>query len=451
MILNQLFGFITIKLMKYKSTRGDSTELLFKDVVLSGVAKDDGLYVPTQGVIDLSSISGNDYESLVRGVFIATDDSSSELLESSPLYKGFNKEPTPNLKELSEDFYLMELFHGPTQSFKDYALQVLGVLADKQLGKIDRKGMALVATSGDTGSAAIHAVKDSENIDIVVLHPYKKISEYQRKQMTTIQSSNVTNFAIKGDYDDCQKLVKSLLSKQMGDKELISLNSINWIRVIAQSSYYVWLSQQIEGPFDVVVPSGNFGNAYSAWFAKNNGIPIENIICSTNTNNVLTRFINTGKLEPFETVSSIAPSMDIQLPSSLERLIYDLFQDPSRTKIFYEELYKNGEASLPKNLIKDLQDTFQSDTFDDTNIKSSMKYISKNYDYIADPHTCTSITLAQKLKNKNPIVAVATASPVKFQGVVNDVFDLQNDNSIKLDESFDIIDNSLEKLIEKIF
>ena len=451
MILNQLFECITIKLKKYKSTRGDSTELLFKDVVLSGVAKDGGLYVPSSDTIDLSSVKSDDYESLVRNVFIATDDSSAELLESFPLYKGFSNEPTPKLKELGEDFYLMELFHGPTKSFKDYALQVLGVLVDKQLGNIGRKGIALVATSGDTGSAAIHGVKDSDNIEIVVLHPYKKISEYQRRQMTTIESANVINFAIKGDYDDCQKLVKNLLSEKIDDKELISLNSINWIRIIAQSSYYVWLSQQIEGPFDVVVPSGNFGNAYSAWFAKNNGIPIENIICSTNSNNVLTRFINTGKLEPFKTVSSIAPSMDIQLPSSLERLIYDLYQDASLTRIFYEDLNNNGTASLPKELIKQLQDTFQSDTFDDTKIKLNMKSISKNYDYISDPHTCTSIALAQKLKKKNPIVAVGTASPVKFQGVVNEVFDLYEDNTIDLPENFDIIDNSLEKLIEKLF
>ena len=210
MILNQLFECITIKLKKYKSTRGDSTELLFKDVVLSGVAKDGGLYVPSSDTIDLSSVKSDDYESLVRNVFIATDDSSAELLESFPLYKGFSNEPTPKLKELGEDFYLMELFHGPTKSFKDYALQVLGVLVDKQLGNIGRKGIALVATSGDTGSAAIHGVKDSDNIEIVVLHPYKKISEYQRRQMTTIESANVRNFAIKGDYDDCQKLVKNL-------------------------------------------------------------------------------------------------------------------------------------------------------------------------------------------------------------------------------------------------
>ena len=436
---------------KYKSTRGSATEILFEDVVLSGTAEDGGLYIPTQEKIDLSSIESISYESLVKDIFITLDKNSEKLVNSKPLYQGFKKEPSPNLVELDKGIFLMELFHGPTESFKDYALQVLGTLADQQLKKTGMKGLALVATSGDTGSAAIQGVKDSNNIDIVVLHPYNKVSEYQRKQMTTVDSPNVINLAVKGDYDDCQKLVKELLTKEIPDRRLVSLNSINWIRVVAQSSYYVWLSKQIEGSFDVVIPSGNFGNAYSAYFAKNNGIPIDNIICSTNKNNVLTRFIQTGKLEPFQTMESLAPSMDIQLPSSLERLIHDLFQDSFLTRTFYEDLKSNGHASLPEDITKKLQATFQSDSFDDEEIKSNMKKVSDLYDYTSDPHTSTSIALAQMTKKSKPIVSVGTASPVKFQSVVNEVFNLDNESSIELEETFDIIDNSLDKLKEKIF
>ena len=451
MISIQLFESIAIKLKKYKSTRGIGTEIVFQDVVLSGTAEDGGLYVPTQEAIDLSSINSTDYEALVRDIFIALDKNSEELVKSNSLYKGFKKEPSPNLIELEEGMYLMELFHGPTGSFKDYALQVLGSLADQQLNNIGKKGIALVATSGDTGSAAIQGVKDSNNVDIVVLHPYNKISKYQRKQMTTVDSPNVRNFAVKGDYDDCQKLVKNLLSSDITGRQVISLNSINWIRVVAQSSYYVWLSKQIEGSFDVVIPSGNFGNAYSAWFAKKNGIPIGNIICSTNNNDVLTRFIKKGKLEPLKTVGTLAPSMDIQLPSSLERLIHDLLEDSSLTKAFYEELSTNGSVSLPRAITKKLHNTFQSDSFNDEEIKSSMKKISDLYSYTADPHTATSIALAKNLKSNNPIVALGTASPIKFQGVVNEVFNLNEESTIDLEESFVIIDDSIKKLKEKIF
>ena len=437
-------------MIKYQSTRGKSSKIEFSDVVLSGTADDGGLYVPDQNEIDLSSIKNSDYEDLVKGVFISLDKNSERLVNNQELYKGFDKEPSPNLVELTEGIYLMELFHGPTGSFKDYALQVLGNLVDEQLRSTGEKGLALVATSGDTGSAAIQGVKDSDNLEIIVLHPLNKISEYQRKQMTTVDSPNVKNIAVKGDYDDCQRLIKDFFSRGFSDRRLVSLNSINWIRVIAQSSYYVWLSKQIDSVFDVVIPSGNFGNAYSAWYAKNNGIPIGRIICSTNKNDVLTRFIRSGKLEPQDTFESVAPSMDIQLPSSLERLIYDLYDDPSLNESFYNNLYKNGEAILTDEAKDKLDETFLSESFSDSDIKSSMKSVFSNYGYLPDPHSATSISLAEKEKRGNPIVSIGTASPVKFQNVVNEVFGTNENDPIELEENFDIIPNSLSDLEEKI-
>ena len=255
-------------MIKYQSTRGKSSKIEFSDVVLSGTADDGGLYVPDQNKIDLSSIKNSDYEDLVKDVFISLDKNSEILVKNQELYKGFDKEPSPNLVELTEGIYLMELFHGPTGSFKDYALQVLGNLVDEQLKSRGEKGLALVATSGDTGSAAIQGVKDSDNLEIIVLHPFNKISEYQRKQMTTVDSPNVKNIAVKGDYDDCQRLIKDFFSRGFSDRRLVSLNSINWIRVIAQSSYYVWLAKQINSVFDVVIPSGNFGNAIKLGMQK---------------------------------------------------------------------------------------------------------------------------------------------------------------------------------------
>ena len=243
----------------------------------------------------------------------------------------------------------MELFHGPTKSFKDYALQPLGAIADKRLNELGERGLVLVATSGDTGSAAIQAVKDSDNIDIVVLHPADKISEYQRKQMTSVIKDNVFNIAVKGSYDDCQRIAKEILSENPFDRRIISLNSINWLRVMGQVSYYVWLTKQFTAPINVAIPSGNFGNAYSAWFGRSHGLKINQIMCTTNVNDVLKRFIDSGVLEPKTTEPSVAPSMDIQIPSSLERLIFDLDNNSSN---FYESLKENpfqGELVSRKN------------------------------------------------------------------------------------------------------
>ena len=230
----------------------------------------------------------------------------------------------------------MELFHGPTKSFKDYALQPLGAIADRRLGELGERGLVIVATSGDTGSAAIQSVKNSKNIDIVVLHPHNKVSEYQRRQMTEVIQDNVLNIAIEGSYDDCQKIVKTLLQNNSFNRKVVSLNSINWLRVMGQTAYYVWLTKQFTSPINIAIPSGNFGNAYSAWFGRENGLPINEIFCASNVNNVLTRFISSGKLEPRETIPSVAPSMDIQIPSSLERLIYNLEGEASSFMISYK-------------------------------------------------------------------------------------------------------------------
>ena len=358
-------------MVSYFSTRGHKESLSFEDVILSGVAPDKGLYLPDSITLEnLTYLTQEDlsYEDFVKTIFIALDKASAPYVEDLSLYPGFEGSPEPKLIELNETTLVMELFHGPTKSFKDYALQPLGAIADKRLTELGERGLAIVATSGDTGSAAIEAVKDSKNIDIVVLHPANKVSEYQRKQMTSVIKDNVLTIAINGSYDDCQRVAKELLQENPFDRRIISLNSINWLRVMGQVAYYVWLTKQFTSPINVSIPSGNFGNAYSAWYGRSHGLPIQNILCSTNINDVLKRFIDTGVLEPKDTHPSVAPSMDIQIPSSLERLIYDLSGDASE---FYKRFSENSKAELGEKSYK------------------ALSHISVSYTHLTLPTICS--------------------------------------------------------------
>ena len=437
-------------MVQYQSTRGHKERLSFQDVILSGLAPDKGLYLPDSLYIEnLNHLTEEDlsYEDFVKTIFIALDKDTAKYVDDLSLYSGFENSPEPVLKDLNDSTVVMELFHGPTKSFKDYALQPLGAIADKRLNELGERGLVLVATSGDTGSAAIQAVKDSDNIDIVVLHPADKISEYQRKQMTSVIKDNVFNIAVEGSYDDCQRIAKEILSENPFDRRIISLNSINWLRVMGQVSYYVWLTKQFTAPINVAIPSGNFGNAYSAWFGRSHGLKINQIMCTTNVNDVLKRFIDSGTLEPQTTQPSVAPSMDIQIPSSLERLIFDLDSNSSN---FYESLKENNKASLSKESIEKLQHVFSSQTFDDENIKDEIKLLNEKFEIVFDPHTVTSLRMALDTNTNLPTVAVATASPEKFSNVISPIIDDFSEVNIENDEEFMVLDTNKDNIVESI-
>ena len=437
-------------MVQYQSTRGHKETLSFQDVILSGLAPDKGLYLPDSLYIEnLNHLTEEDlsYEDFVKTIFIALDKDTAKYVDDLSLYSGFENSPEPVLKDLNDSTVVMELFHGPTKSFKDYALQPLGAIADKRLNELGERGLVLVATSGDTGSAAIQAVKDSDNIDIVVLHPADKISEYQRKQMTSVIKDNVFNIAVEGSYDDCQRIAKEILSENPFDRRIISLNSINWLRVMGQVSYYVWLTKQFTAPINVAIPSGNFGNAYSAWFGRSHGLKINQIMCTTNVNDVLKRFIDSGILEPQTTQPSVAPSMDIQIPSSLERLIFDLDNNSSN---FYESLKANNKASLSKESIEKLQHVFSSQTFDDEDIKDEIKLLNEKFEIVFDPHTVTSLRMALDTNTNLPTVAVATASPEKFSNVISPIIDDFSEVNIENDEDFMVLDVNKDNIVESI-
>jgi threonine synthase len=433
----------------YHSTRGNKNSLTFKEVILSGVADDGGLYLPDGITLEnLSYLTQEDlsYEDFVKTIFIALDKSAATYVENLDLYPGFTS-PEPTLKEISTDKFVMELFHGPTKSFKDYALQPLGAIADKRLAELGERGLVIVATSGDTGSAAIEAVKRSSNIDIVVLHPYEKISEYQRRQMTEVIEDNVLNIAIEGSYDDCQHIAKSLLQKNAFKKRVVSLNSINWLRVMGQTAYYVWLTKQFSSPINVAIPSGNFGNAYSAWFGRSNGLAINEIFCASNSNDVLTRFINTGTLEPKHTVKTIAPSMDIQIPSSLERLIYDL---AGPTNSFYDQLQNEHNASLNTSTHKRLTSIFSSSSYSDEDILKEVKNFYTVNKSVIDPHTATALAPSIQFSTKLPTVGVSTASPDKFEDVISTVIPEFTTHTFQNEEEFLILKNEISFIEDAI-
>ena len=437
-------------MVKYQSTRGHKETISFEDVILSGLAPDKGLYLPDSLTIDnLNHLTEEDlsYEDFVKTIFIALDKNSAKYVDDLSLYSGFENSAEPVLKDLNDTTLIMELFHGPTKSFKDYALQPLGAIADKRLSELGERGLVLVATSGDTGSAAIQAVKESENIDIVVLHPADKISDYQRKQMTSVIKDNVLNIAVNGSYDDCQRIAKEILSDNPFERRIISLNSINWLRVMGQVSYYVWLTKQFTSPINVAIPSGNFGNAYSAWFGRSHGLKINQIMCTTNVNDVLKRFTDTGTLEPLITKPSVAPSMDIQIPSSLERLIYDLENDSAS---FYTNLKKDNKSILSENSFEKLQQVFSSKTYDDDNIKNEIVSLNEKFNIIFDPHTVTSVRMALDTNSNIPTVAIGTASPEKFSNVISPIVEDYPEISLDQKEEFIILDINSDEIVQSI-
>ena len=437
-------------MVHYQSTRGHKDSLSFQDVILSGLAPDKGLYLPDSITLEnLAYLTQEDlsYEDFVKTIFISLDQASARYVEDLAIYPGFENSPEPVLKDLNDSTVVMELFHGPTKSFKDYALQPLGAIANRRLDELGERGLVIVATSGDTGSAAIQAVKSSENIDIVVLHPANKVSEYQRKQMTSVIQDNVLNIAVEGSYDDCQRIAKDLLSENPFNRRIISLNSINWLRVMGQVSYYVWLTKQFTSPINVAIPSGNFGNAYSAWFGRSNGLPINQILCSTNVNDVLRRFIDGGVLEPLVTQPSVAPSMDIQIPSSLERLIFDL---STEAKEFYAQLQNSTKAELDEKSVDTLKSVFSSVTFSDEMIKTRITSLHDEFGIIFDPHTVTSVQMALDNDSSLPTVAVATASPEKFGNVISPLINGFTESKIDQKEKYLTLSTENAEIIEAI-
>ena len=415
--------------MRYTSTRGGAS-LPFADAVLTGLAPDGGLLLPQR----FPSIAANldawralSFTEVAQRVFrLYADDIPAETMDAivADAFGAFDHPDVVPLVDLG-DFQLLELFHGPTLSFKDVALQVLGRLFEHLLRQRGGRLNLLGATSGDTGSAAIHGVRGRAGIHIFMLFPHGRVSPLQELQMTTVPDANVHCLAIDGSFDDCQRIVKTLFGDQPFKREhaLGAVNSINWARVLAQTAYYVYAALRADGPAVFSVPTGNFGNLFAGIAAREMGAPIERFVLATNDNDILARFFRTGVYRRGEVRRTISPSMDIQIASNFERFLFLRFgRDAERVKAFMAEFAQTGEARLPDEERPAAEiDAISIDT------ATTLRTIREVYaatDYIVDPHTAVSIAAARRLAPRRadvpPPICMAAAHPAKFPAAVRD-------------------------------
>jgi len=452
--------------MKYVSTRSHSKTSTFEEVFLKGLAEDGGLFVPQElfkfNQTEINSLKDLNYQDLATEIiFKFTGNFIDKNQLSKLIQKSYSTFRHKNIIDFSDvdEFKIMELFHGPTLAFKDIAMQFIGNLYEYYLNKKQTKINIIVATSGDTGAAAIDALAGKKNLNIFVLHPHNKISSVQRKIMTTYGEKNVFNIAVKGNFDDCQNLVKSMFSDLEFSRSInmSGVNSINWARIIAQSVYYfyAYFKSKNNSELNFSVPTGNFGDIYAGYLAKKIGLPIGKLIVATNKNDILHRAISKGDYKIKKVEETYSPSMDIQIASNFERLLYDLNEKNSEKTHENMKRIKNNDYHLEDVTIKKINIDFLSERLsEDETLKEIRETYNKNK-YILDPHTAIGLGVAKKLKINNCIV-LATAHPAKFPDAIiksiNQKTELPNEllhiNNKK--ENFEIIDNSLEKIKEYI-
>ena len=419
--------------MKYRSTRGSAASLAFDDVLLAGLATDGGLYVPeawpTLARRDLRAMRGLGYaETAVRvlrpfvGRSIAGADLSRLVHDA---YGAFDHPAVAPLKQLGADFWLLELHHGPTLSFKDYALQLVGRLFDHVLGRRGQRVTVIGATSGDTGSAAIEACRDRTAIEAFILHPRGRVSEVQRRQMTTVTSANIHNIAIDGTFDDCQDLVKALFNDRefRARARLAAVNSINWARIMAQIVYYVVAATALGAPdrkVSFAVPTGNFGNVFSAYAARAMGLPISRLVIGSNRNDILTRVFATGTMEMRPVEATLSPSMDIQVSSNFERFLFDVYgANGRRVAEVMAQFRADGRVTFDTARWRSLGRLFAAHAIDDTATVEVIRRLHDETGEIVDPHTAIGIAAARAHRDPSAaMVAVATAHPAKFPEAV---------------------------------
>jgi threonine synthase len=420
--------------MRYISTRGKTPALGFEDVVLTGLAPDGGLFVPQSmpsfSQQEISSWSHLSYPDLALKVIspfvdgaIPTEDLKA-LIDKS--YAGFRHDSVAPLVEMGGDHWIMELFHGPTLAFKDFALQFLGNVFDYLLEARQQKVVIMGATSGDTGSAAIEGCRQCKNIDIFILHPHQRVSDVQRRQMTTVEAKNIHNIALQGNFDDCQNMVKASFSDQSflpDDRQLVAVNSINWARIMAQIVYYFWASLRLGGPEKAVsfsVPTGNFGDIFAGYLAHKMGLPVKQLVIATNQNDILHRCIsdNDHSIRPLQ--QSLAPSMDIMISSNFERLLWNLHDGDGEVISELMADVKSGSMQLNVQALARARQLFSSYRCDDEMTVDMMDKTYQDTGYLLDPHTAIGLAAAKACHSDpgTPMVTLATAHPAKFPDAV---------------------------------
>jgi threonine synthase len=449
--------------MNYFSTRDKNLKFSFKDIVLRGLAPDGGLFLPLEikkySDEEIKALSQLSYVDLATEIISNFCKSDLEKTKLKPLiekaYECFDNKEVVSLKKIGK-INLLELYNGPTLAFKDIAMQVIGNMYDELNFAKERKVNIVVATSGDTGSAAIAALNDRKNINVFVLHPQNKISNIQRKIMTTIGSANIFNLAVKGTFDDCQKIVKDMFSdNQFREKiNMSGVNSINWARIICQIVYYFYAAFKFPNKIlNFSVPTGNFGDVYAGYVAKKMGLSINKLIVATNQNDILQRVINLGEYRPSSVKPSLTPSMDIQISSNFERLLYDISNhDDKRVLSLMSKLKLEGSFKLSKKEVENIKKDFSAAKVSDNETLEIIKEFENKYNFILDPHTATAIGASNKIKSNYETIIVGTAHPYKFLETIKKATGKQVDtpkqfsNLLDKKEKYDIIENKVSDI-----
>jgi threonine synthase len=420
--------------MRYISTRGKAPALNFEEVLLAGLATDGGLYVPenlprfTQE--EIASWAGLPYHELAFRImrpFVTgsiPDADFKQILEDT--YGKFSHGAVAPLRQLNGNEWVLELFHGPTLAFKDFALQLLGRLLDYVLAKRGERVVIVGATSGDTGSAAIEGCKHCDNVDIFILHPHQRVSEVQRRQMTTLFGDNIHNIAIEGNFDDCQEMVKASFADQsfLKGTRLVAVNSINWARIMAQIVYYFHASLQLGGPARSMafsVPTGNFGDIFAGYLARNMGLPISQLIVATNRNDILHRFMSGNRYDKETLHATLSPSMDIMVSSNFERLLFDLHgRNGAAIAELMDSFKRDGKFSVEPDRWTEARKLFDSLAVSDEQTCETIAEVFAQCGEVLDPHTAIGVRAGRECRRSldTPMVVLGTAHPVKFPDAV---------------------------------
>ncbi|KKB11168.1 threonine synthase [Devosia geojensis] len=419
--------------MQFVSTRGHAPVLGFSDAVLAGLAADGGLYVPQDwpqlSPAEIAAFAGKPYSEVAFGIisrFTAGDIPEVALKAIvEDAYSTFRHPSVTPILELEPGHFLLELFHGPTLAFKDVAMQFLSRVMDHILAERGLKATIVGATSGDTGSAAIEAFRGRETTDIFILHPQGRTSPVQRLQMTTVLDANVHNIAIRGTFDDCQTIVKALFNNH-GFRDRVRLsgvNSINWGRIVAQIVYYFTAAVSLGAPHRKVsftVPTGNFGDIFAGYCTKRMGLPIDKLVIATNANDILRRTLETGRYEMAGVTPTISPSMDIQISSNFERLLYEsLGRDHEILQRMMDGLKQSGGFGLPEDTLAAIRADFAAGTTNETETSRTINEVHASSGYLLDPHTAVGVHVARAARTPGvPMVTLSTAHPAKFPAAV---------------------------------
>ena len=453
--------------MLYNSTRGESPIVPFSEVLLGGLAPDGGLYMPQTfpkfSIEEIESWSNLPFHKLASKILYPYVEGEIEesiflkLLEEA--YTSFDEDDVVKLKEIEDNHWVLELFHGPTLAFKDVAMQLLGVLLNHFAKEKGEKIVVLGATSGDTGAAAISACARHENVEVYILYPHEKVTEFQRKQMTTTQSKNVYPLAIETDFDGCQNIVKKMfLDEDFKHTKVrfIAANSINWARCMTQSVYFFWSYLRLKGKGDLTfsIPSGNFGHAYAGWTAKEMGLPIKRLIIATNENDVLHQTFSNNLYAKTNVVQTLAPSMDISVASNFERLLYNLYDNDSSLLAKNMRAFPEKSIDIPDSKIDAVSNFFKSHCSNDQEIIKQIINTHQKIGYLIDPHTATGVRASNEISPSNePVITMGTAHPAKFSEAIEQAIpDYHSslpkkvEKTFQQEEQFNILEENYEEI-----